>query len=522
MRLLRVTAVFALGLWLAAAAARAQTFERLVMPGPVAKAHADLESDCSKCHTAFKRAEQDSLCLGCHDHQAIAADVRAKTGFHGRAPAVGAAQCRVCHPEHKGRDADIVGLDPSSFPHDSTDYPLRGAHERIACESCHESGANRRDAPADCAGCHASDDPHAGKLGRDCAGCHGEQRWREARFNHADTKFPLEGRHSEVACALCHAGERYEGTPRDCASCHQLNDVHRGRFGRDCASCHTSSRWKTKSFDHARKTRFPLTGKHASASCDACHPGGSLDQKLAMDCLSCHRGDDVHEGRNPADCESCHGTSAWKPANFDHDRRTEFPLRGAHREVSCESCHTKPVHEQKLGTSCASCHASDDVHRTQLGSDCRRCHGEVGWKQAVRFEHDLARFPLLGLHAVVACEECHSTPAYRDTKQACAACHERQDTHESRLGPRCELCHTPNGWKIWKFDHETQTEFPLRGAHTDLGCDSCHVEPVADAPKLASSCGACHEDEDPHRGSFGSSCERCHGEQSWRDVRIVR
>ncbi len=492
------------------------------MPGPLSKAHADLESDCAKCHTPFKRQEQSSLCLDCHDHEAVAADVRARKGFHGTAPSVVGAECRTCHGEHKGREADLVGLERESFSHQSTDYPLHGAHVRVSCESCHRAGEKYRDAKSSCAACHGADDAHGGKLGEDCASCHDEKGWRSARFDHGKTKFPLEGRHQDVACALCHAGERYEGTPRDCATCHRVNDVHRGRFGAKCESCHTTSRWKTQNFDHARNTRFALTGKHATTKCESCHPGGLYDQKLALDCLSCHRVDDVHEGRNGPACEDCHGTSAWKPARFDHDRNTEFPLRGAHRTVSCEACHTRPVHEWKPASDCGSCHRADDPHEAQLGADCGRCHSEVAWKEKARFDHDLARFPLLGLHAVVACEECHATPAYRGTERACNACHEKVDTHERALGPKCELCHTPNGWKLWRFDHATQTEFPLRGAHGELGCESCHVEPALDKPELSTSCNACHGAEDPHRGSFGTNCERCHGEQSWRDVRITR
>ncbi len=512
----------ALVVGLLASSAGAQTFERLVMPGVLSKAHADLESDCSKCHTPFKRAEQSELCLGCHDHQAVAADIRDKRGFHGTAPPVEGAECRSCHPEHKGRDADIIGLERSSFPHDFTDYPLRGAHVRVSCEGCHDPDKAFRDARASCADCHAAADVHRGELGKDCESCHTEERWREARFDHGKTKFPLEGKHRDVACALCHAGERYSGIPMDCVGCHRVDDVHRGRFGDACESCHTSGQWKTQNFDHAGKTRFPLTGKHAKVPCEGCHPDGLVDQKLELNCLSCHRGDDVHDGRNGADCERCHGTSAWKPATFDHDRNTEFPLHGAHREVSCAACHTKPVHQQKLGSTCIACHVADDVHKEQLGGDCGRCHGEISWKEKVRFDHDLARFPLLGLHAVVACEECHSTGVYRDTEQKCVACHARQDVHEDRLGPKCEVCHTPNGWKVWKFDHATQTKFPLRGGHSQVACETCHVEPVATKPSLSTGCDSCHGAEDPHRGAFGRNCERCHGEQSWRDVRIAR
>jgi hypothetical protein len=162
------------------------------------------------------------------------------------------------------------------------------------------------------------------------------------------------------------------------------------------------------------------------------------------------------------------------------------------------------------------------VHRGQQGRDCARCHSETGWKERVAFDHDLARFPLLGLHAVVNCEECHATAEYRGTARECVACHARVDTHEGRLGEKCELCHNPNDWKLWKFDHATQTEFPLEGAHARLACESCHYEPVHGEIELSKSCGACHGAEDPHRGAFGSSCERCHGETSWREVRIAR
>jgi hypothetical protein len=502
--------------------ARAQGFELLVMPGPLSKAHADLESDCSKCHTPFKRADQGPLCLGCHDHVAVAGDVREKRGFHGLSPSVTAAECRTCHAEHKGRDADIVGFEREAFRHQLTDYPLHDAHTRVACEACHAAGKPYRDAPSTCIGCHASDDAHHGKLGKDCKSCHTETQWSHAVFDHRKTDFPLEGRHADVACALCHPAERYDGTPKDCATCHVVNDVHRGRFGAKCESCHTPSRWKTQSFDHARKTRFPLTGKHGSIACEDCHTGGLYERKLAMDCLSCHKGDDVHDGRNGKDCQSCHGTATWKTVKFDHDRNTEFPLRGAHRTLTCETCHTGPVHEQKLGTDCVSCHRADDPHKSQLGTDCARCHGEVGWKEKVAFDHDLARFPLLGLHAVVSCEECHADAAYRGTERTCNACHAKDDTHARRLGPNCELCHTPNAWGIWRFDHTAQTHFALHGAHADVSCESCHTEAVTDKISLAKTCNSCHSAEDPHRGSFGTSCEQCHNEQSWREVRISR
>lgn len=510
----------AVALWLCAGAGvtRAQSIEKLVMPGPVAKAHADLESECSKCHVAFKSSAQRQLCLDCHKD--VAADIAAKTGFHGRSPSVTGVDCKVCHTDHEGRDADIVGLNRDTFRHDQTDYPLHGAHVHVACERCHLVGAKWRDARSGCVDCHARDDAHAGRLGKDCAHCHEETAWRKAQFDHAKTRFPLEGEHAKVACASCHAGERYKDTPRDCASCHVLDDKHKGRFGKTCQTCHSTSGWKSVRFDHARDAHWALTGAHQKTACQSCHRGDLYENKLATDCLSCHRKDDVHEGRNGARCEDCHQTSAWKPARFDHDRNTDFPLRGAHREVACEACHTRPVHEQKLGRACADCHAKRDPHRGQLGTDCAKCHRESGWRDKVTFDHDLARFPLLGMHATVACEECHTTHAYRDTQRTCLACHAKRDTHGGKLGPSCEECHTPNAWALWKFDHATQTKFPLRGAHESLACERCHRSDGR--PELASSCGVCHAADDVHRGGFGQNCAKCHSEKAWKDLRMTR
>ena len=51
---------------------------------------------------------------------------------------------------------------------------------------------------------------------------------------------------------------------------------------------------------------------------------------------------------------------------------------------------------------------------------CGDCHGELGWGRDVFFEHDLTRFPLLGLHAVIACEQCHANPRFKDAEIVCS------------------------------------------------------------------------------------------------------
>ena len=72
------------------------------------------------------RAPRSSLCLDCHKD--IAADVREHHGYHGRMSNAGVGECRACHTEHKGRDADIVQLGRAQFDHRLTDFALEGAH----------------------------------------------------------------------------------------------------------------------------------------------------------------------------------------------------------------------------------------------------------------------------------------------------------------------------------------------------------------------------------------------------------
>lgn len=499
--------------------ARAGEIEKLLMPGPVIRGHADVEADCGRCHVAFQAESQDALCRECHKD--VGEDIRESTGFHGRAAGVANVRCRACHPEHKGRDANVLGLDRAAFDHEITDHPLRGVHLGVACEACHPLGSRFREAPSQCAECHRDDDVHKGGLGPDCAACHTEKAWLQAKFDHDRTRFALEGKHRDVQCSLCHANEHYKDTPTDCATCHRADDRHLGRFGKRCETCHSSRGWKDARFDHGRDTHFPLRGRHRRATCESCHPRNLYGEKLATDCASCHRADDAHRGRNGTDCERCHREDSWASDVFDHERMAKFPLRGAHGSVKCERCHVRGV-KQKIEKACHACHARDDVHRGQQGTACERCHNERAWPADVFFEHDITRFPLLGLHAVVACEQCHKTTRFKDAPLACVECHAADDVHAGRLGSSCAVCHTPNGWNRWQFDHDEQTSFPLRGAHEALGCHACHRTRVEREIDLSKSCGSCHSHDDTHSGAFGRNCERCHGDVSWQEVDLIR
>lgn len=560
-------------------------FERIVMPGPVISAHEKYESECSRCHEPFSKKQQSALCRDCHE--AVDADMRASRGFHGRAPGVATRECVQCHAEHKGRDADIVRLDRVAFEHEHTDYPLRGEHASVPCQSCHAKGKKYREARSGCASCHRETDPHGGKLGERCDDCHSEKGWHETHFNHDETRFALRGTHQDTECVACHAAQRYKDTPRNCAACHRAQDVHAGRYGPDCERCHTDEKWKTIRFEHDRDTKFALEGRHGDVLCESCHATNPYETKLIAACIGCHRNDDQHRGRNgdqcgdchdvngwrkvsfdhdrdtrfalrgghrtidcaachrePAArvrlesrcvschrsddphhdglgvrCEKCHEESGWKKLSFDHDRDTIYPLLGAHAKARCESCHRENAYEIKLDTECIGCHERDDVHRGQQGRECRRCHREDGWRKQVRFDHDLTRFPLIGLHAAAPCEGCHSSAAFKDTQRACVDCHEQDDRHHGLLGADCASCHNANDWTLWEFDHDSRTQYPLQGRHEGLSCVACHTRPISREDPIGRSCANCHGPDDVHNGNFGADCERCHSTTTFKDVK---
>ena len=422
-------------------------FEKLVKPGDVIEGHAKFEKTCDSCHEPFDKKSQRRLCLECHKD--ITSDIGSKRGLHGKRRDIATAECKTCHTDHKGRGADIVQFDTETFNHAPTNFELKGTHKTVGCESCHQKGVKFRKAPSTCFACHKKDDAHKGALGQECASCHSEDAWRKPKtFDHSKTKFPLDGAHAKVPCAVCHVGERYKDIPHACADCHKIQDVHKGRYG--------------------------------------------------------------------PKCETCHGSEKWKTIKFDHNKSTKFPLRGAHEKVKCDTCHKGDLYRDKLATTCVTCHKANDPHKGQLGTRCETCHTETNWRQKVVFDHDVTRFPLIGLHAAVPCESCHRTQAYRDTPRNCSACH-KDTQHEGKLGPTCQHCHNPNGWKLWRFNHDKDTKYPLTGAHRVTKCEACHTAPTTNKVTAPTACYGCHRGDDAHRGAFGRTCEKCHVTSSFRD-----
>ncbi|MBZ5602518.1 MAG: hypothetical protein LAO79_09445 [Acidobacteriia bacterium] len=255
------------------------------------------EVACEKCHpdagghTQFKTAKL--RCAECH------------TDPHDRqfAAAPYSNQCEKCHTTD--------GFKQTTFTiarHAETKFALTGAHAKAACDSCHTTSPagriaarNYRFATRTCDTCHK--DPHDSKLV--CEGCHRDTaQWKSvASFDHAATKFPIQGAHQKVACDRCHARSgtatslKFAGTATQCSGCH--NDIHGGQFttapARDCSGCHTMERWNAADFTHD-KTRFPLDVAHRNVRCERCHK-----QQLEVNAKTIR----VFRG-TPTECVSCH------------------------------------------------------------------------------------------------------------------------------------------------------------------------------------------------------------------------
>lgn len=238
----------------------------------------------------------------------------------------------------------------------------------------------------------------------DCSACHTPDGWQLARtagasgFDHRRTGFPLRGEHVQIPCTGCHTGQ---GKPRaSCDSCHR--DPHRGRNDGMCAECHTATAWSdTNTLEWHRRTRMPLTGRHAVIDCAACHrrSGAGALRDVPADCYACHRAEyhasslhPVHDGSSGSapfsrHCGQCHRTSGWSPAiaaprvlsgaiaRLDHE--AVFALTtGSHRAAACTACHPDPRRARLV--RCDGCHPDTALraqHRAPVSRSAAACLG---------------------------------------------------------------------------------------------------------------------------------------------------
>jgi hypothetical protein len=238
-------------------------------------------------------------------------------------------------------------------------------------------------------------------------------------------------------------------------------------------------------------------------------------------------------------CENCHNAASWRPIRavpeFDHNK-TKYPLRGMHEKVQCVQCHVKPVFTN-VGKNCQDCHA--DVHQRKMGTDCAQCHTVQGWNIAVQQVKDHQnRFPLLGAHAAVQCEDCHKSAAvgqFQGLSTACNSCHMRDfqqakspDHVAGQFPQTCADCHSFDSWLGATINHSAPPiSFPLTNGHANVPCISCHVGSNYNLKIAATDCGnaGCHlttwqQTTNPKHSAAATvfpvaACSTCHNTVSW-------
>ncbi len=428
--------------------------------------------------------------------------------------------CSACHISE---DWSIIRM--SAFDHDSTAFPLIGAHKKIACASCH-SGKNIKEkhlfgnAATDCGSCHI--DLHETLLGTSCKDCHVTTSWQDAGtlFDHQQTLFPLEGNHIGLSCESCHfdySAANLSGLVPDCENCHraakaraETQSPDHALFPSSCQKCHVVFSWTEITFDHAL-TNFPLTGAHTATDCALCHESG-------------------YSGTTQR-CDVCHIDRYYNTSAPDHS--TQIYLA-----TDCELCHDTETFETSIylhnpaPAVCSLCHLTNLTTANQtitghdgLPNDCSTCHTTTDWT-ILTFDHAVSGFPLEGVHLTATCESCHAD-GFLNTPSECLDCHmdaydqTTQPPHaESGFQPEnCDICHTATDWTTLTFDHAV-AGFPLEGIHLTATCESCHADGFLNTP---SECLACHMDAydqttQPPHAEFGfqpENCDICHTALGW-------
>jgi hypothetical protein len=449
----------------------------------VRRTYLGLSVACATCHVDEHRGRVSRQCQDCHTQTAWTPAPRfdhdstrfSLTGKHAD------VKCDQCHEVRRAIAVGPAGERDTSFVDFRAGRP----------------GQPQRRGGNTCASCHNSPHRQAGRSGR-CEPCHTTRSWFDLpdsvrTFDHTAIGYTLRGAHARAECEACHLTSRGAPLAQNaalergnflrpfakqrmrfdrCDACH--SGVHEGQFGPraaalDCGACHTEVHFAPARFGPAAhdSTAYPLLGAHRATPCSRCHPAlprsqpgsGAVRFRLAdRTCVACHR--DEHGGqfagrvvrgaqgvpsgivtRQSTLCEACHRVDAWKPAAFEHDS-TRYPLRGAHRRLACERCHTRPAGAPQgvpvtyagLPTTCdgAGCHV--DPHRGQFanrrrGGTCVTCHSEERWTSLL-FDHQRdSDWPLDGAHVDVRCVECHRPEGqppsvrYAPLPHACEDCH---------------------------------------------------------------------------------------------------
>lgn len=288
--------------------------------------------------------------------------------------------CLTCHD---GQDSI------SRFDHAASEFPLAGSHLETRCAVCHTQG-KFENLPKDCVNCHAEPTVHVGIFELDCETCHDSQSWKPALlgnqpFDHfTQTNFsliqhPKDYSAKPITCDSCHQKGIWEFDPGTCTECHaednrEFINQHQTQLGENCLECHDGVD-RMQNFSHT--DYFQLDGRHVEINCQECHQG-SVYRNTPQECRDCHPEPEIHAGFFGLQCDYCHDTTSWYPAQL---RSHQFPIdHGDQGQVECQVCHVTTYSEY----SCYGCHdhSAEEIEEqhqeegisTQELAACIQCH----------------------------------------------------------------------------------------------------------------------------------------------------
>ena len=493
--------------------------------------HLPTTEDCSVCHSTtiftsfaanitFSHVNITDNCASCHGR---APSAIGKTATH--IPALD--DCSVCH-----NDTNTGGFANSIF--------LRDVHVDIVrgCEGCHNGrfttanvtvpGKPTTHLPTtqDCYLCHtvtefigAANFNHTG-IASNCTSCHNGNVNNVAAGALGKTSVASGHPDTTADCGACHSTSNIAPNgvsflnifvdhtsqavlSQRCDACHN-GTTATGKVDaptphitttQDCGVCHApGGTFADAVFDHStvsRTTRcdschgVTATGKDArqqitgaphiptAQDCRSCHnttafAGASFDHRgITNNCASCHNGvttigKTINHVPTNSDCSVCHQTTGFLPATFDHAGIVD----------NCQSCHDGVLATGKVD------HPGGPTAHPATTADCGACHTTAGTFADAVFDHS-------NVTATTRCDSCHGVTATgKDAKLA------RTGTPHIATTLDCRNCHTTATFVGGIFDHQGITG----------NCVSCHNGDIAtgqvDAPRphliTGRDCVTCH------------------------------
>ena len=160
---------------------------------------------CSSCHVGTVTG-LNNQCIACHQPDFNSAPNHVSQSYP--------TTCELCH--------NSVAWDQTSFDHQTTQFPLTGAHTTATCQQCHSGGYSGTSTL--CYTCHQNDYQQSANpnhttlaLATTCENCHTTNPgWAPATFPVHNNFYQLLGAHLQVNnCTDCHQGN-YNTTPNTC------------------------------------------------------------------------------------------------------------------------------------------------------------------------------------------------------------------------------------------------------------------------------------------------------------------